>query len=283
MATNASNSSGESKKESKKPVSRRSARKTEPPPLEKKDSIFKFFTVDLELLRNVLRPLLYGFLNVNITGTEHVAEKGNGLIVSNYSGPIDALLSAIYFPRPVTFLATSELFNLKQRLQKMYDEFGTITGLPAFWRMGRPFIDMMTFMIGDGLKTQMLEWQAVPLAPGTDALSQKDRVRRLLDDGHIVIIFSEGTSPGTESATRDFVAGLALEAKCPVYPTLIDGTDHALEIGRVLTGKLFSQKIRFAIGEAVRPEDFPNKGSDLQKAVELGKRIRGEVEDLRVE
>lgn len=275
MATSADNSnSGDSR-----PTPRHRGRFSDPPPLEQPDSILKFFTVDLDLLRRILRPLLYGFLNVNIAGTEHVADEGRGLIVSNYSGPFDALLSAIYFPRPVTFLATNDLFNLKQRLQKSYDDFGTITGLPAFWRMGRPFVDMVTFMIGDGLKTQMLQWQALPLSDSADEAEQKNKVLQLLAEERIVVIFAEGTSPGTESSTRDFVARLALEADCPVYPTQISGTEHVLDFGRLITGKLFSQKIDFAIGPRVRPDEF--SGSELQRSVDLSKRIRQEVENLR--
>ncbi len=266
MAINASNSS-------EKPDSQK--------PGEQKDPILRVFTIDLDVLRNLLRPVLYGFLNVQIAGTEHVPEEGPGIIVSGYTGPLDAVLTAVYFPRPVTFLADTELFTLKHRLQTFYDEVGTITGLPAFWRMGRPFVDMLTFMVGDGLKTQMLQWQALPIPPDTDETLQKERVAQLLREGKTVAIFAEGKTPGAASARRDFAARMALEARCPVYPLLIEGTAHALEAGRVFSGNLFSRKINFTIGKALVPAAFPAAGGDTQKMVELGQQIRAAIDDLR--
>jgi 1-acyl-sn-glycerol-3-phosphate acyltransferase len=251
------------------------------PLAEQKDSILRIFTWDVEALRLALRPVLYGFLNVDIVGTENVAGKGRGLVVANYSGPIDAVLTAMFFPRTVTFLADRELFTLKQKLQTMYDDLGVYTGLSGMWRMGRPFVDILTFMIGDGLKTQMLQLEAMPLAVSADEELRRERILPLLEEDRLVIVFLEETSPGAESMRRDFVARLAVEAGAPVYPTYISGTEHALQPGRVLTGKLFSEKIRFAIGPALQPDTgFAGEGT-MKRQVDLSQNIRREIDLLR--
>ena len=176
--------------------------------------ILKYLAVG-PLLRVLFRPW--------VEGEENVPAEGPAIIASNHLSFIDSFFMPLVIQRRVTFLAKSDYFRgrgLKGRLTAGF--FKGAGQLPVDRSGGRA----SEAAIRTGL--------------------------RVLGQGELLGIYPEGTrSPdGRLYRGRTGVARLALEAKVPVIPVAMIGTDKVQPIGRRLP-RLGRVGIRFG-----KPLDF---------------------------
>ena len=167
------------------------------------------------LLRTVFRP--------QAEGAENVPHEGPVILASNHLSYADWLFMPLVIPRRVTFVAKAEYFEgagVKGWLQR-------------------------TFFSGAG---------QVPIdrSSGRAAEGAMRTGQKILQSGHLFGIYPEGTrSPdGRLYRGRTGVARLALEAKVPVIPVAVIGTDVVAPPGRRF-GRVHRPRVRFG-----RPLDF---------------------------
>jgi 1-acyl-sn-glycerol-3-phosphate acyltransferase len=168
-------------------------------------------------------PLLKLIFRPYAEGTENVPEEGPAILASNHLSYADWLFMPLVIPRRVTFVAKAEYFTtpgLKGWLQK-------------------------TFFSGAG---------QVPIdrTSGTAAAGAIASGRRILESGDVFGIYPEGTRShdGRLYRGRTGVARMALDAKVPVIPVAVIGTDVVAPPGRVF-GRYARPHVRFG-----RPLDF---------------------------
>jgi len=167
------------------------------------------------LLRTVFRP--------QAEGAENVPDEGPVILASNHLSYADWLFMPLVIPRRVTFVAKAEYFEgagVKGWLQR-------------------------TFFSGAG---------QVPIdrSSGRAAEGAMRTGQKILQNGHLFGIYPEGTrSPdGRLYRGRTGVARLALEARVPVIPVAVIGTDVVAPPGRRF-GRVHRPRVRFG-----RPLDF---------------------------
>jgi 1-acyl-sn-glycerol-3-phosphate acyltransferase len=171
----------------------------------------------------LLGPILKLIFRPWAEGTENVPEEGGAILASNHMSYSDWLFMPLTIPRRVTFVAKAEYFTtpgVKGWLQK-------------------------TFFSGAG---------QVPIdrSSGTAAAGAIATGLRILKSGELFGIYPEGTRSGDGRLYRGKtgVARMALEAKVPVIPIAVVGTDVVAPPGKIF-GKYARPGVRFG-----KPLDF---------------------------
>ena len=155
----------------------------------------------------LLGPLLRLVFRPRIEGVENIPDTGGAVLASNHLAVADSFFLPLMVPRRVTFLAKREYFTqkgLKGRLKKAF-----------FSGLGQVPIDRSS---------------------GAAAQAALDTGIRLLSQGSLLGIYPEGTrSPdGRLYKGKTGLARMVLEARAPVVPVVMIGTDKANPIGSKL-------------------------------------------------
>jgi 1-acyl-sn-glycerol-3-phosphate acyltransferase len=174
--------------------------------------------------RIFLGPVLRTLFRPWVKGLDNLPAEGPAIIASNHLSFSDSIFMPLMVPRPVIFLAKSEYFTgtgLKGRLTAMF--FRLTNQLPMDRSGGAA--------------------SAASLEAGMDVLTH----------GGLLGIYPEGTrSPdGRLYRGKVGVARLALQAKVPVIPVAMIGTDKVQPIGKRLPnirriGMIFGAPLDFS-------------------------------------
>src|SRR5215207_8428989 len=170
------------------------------------------------VLKNVLiGPPVRRLFRPNVLGAEHVPDHGPAIIASNHLSYADWIFMPLVLRRRVTFVAKSDYFTgagIKGRFQRGF-----------FKGTGQVPIDRSGGSASEGaIRAGM----------------------KVLERGELFGIYPEGTRShdGKLSKGRTGVARLALEAKVPVIPSAIIGTDLIAPPGKIIA-KVVSPTVRF--------------------------------------
>lgn len=152
-------------------------------------------------------PVLKGVLRPQVEGLERIPRSGPAILACNHLSVSDHLYLPLVVPRPIAFMAKAEYF-----LQ------------PGFTGWAR------------GALIKGLGQVAVDRSGGRAGVDALKRALPILQNGGLHGIFPEGTrSPdGRLYKGKTGVARLALEAKVPVIPIGLIGTDVAQPIGKAM-------------------------------------------------
>jgi 1-acyl-sn-glycerol-3-phosphate acyltransferase len=169
----------------------------------------------------LLGPLLRLAFRPKIEGVENIPGTGGAVLASNHLAVADSFFLPLMVPRRVTFLAKREYFTqkgLKGRLKKAF-----------FSGLGQVPIDRSS---------------------GAAAQAALDTGIRLLSEGSLLGIYPEGTrSPdGRLYKGKTGLARMVLEARAPVVPVVMIGTDKANPIGSRMWRP---HRIRIKVGRAL--------------------------------
>lgn len=169
------------------------------------------------LARTVVRPIMRGWLRLQVQDEHQVPEHGPVLIASTHCSHADSMALGAALQRPVYFLGDERLANW-----------------PVLGRW-LPRMGMVRVRRGQG---------------DTQALAA---VRLLLDQGHAVVVYPEGSRSrdGRVHLLRSGVSRVAAAAQVPVVPAAVAGTYDVWPTNsrpRVTGGKVV---IRF--GPAMEP------------------------------
>jgi 1-acyl-sn-glycerol-3-phosphate acyltransferase len=168
-------------------------------------------------------PVLKTLFRPRTEGAEHVPETGPAILASNHLSYSDWLFMPLVIPRRVTFVAKAEYFEgrgVKGWLQRTF-----------FSGAGQVPIDRSGGRASEGALSTGL---------------------RILSSGECFGIYPEGTRShdGRLYRGRTGVARLALEAKVPVIPVAVVGTEVLAPPGKVF-GRYTRPLVRFG-----KPLDF---------------------------
>ena len=157
------------------------------------------------LKRVVLGPILRLIFRPWVEGLENIPEEGGAVLASNHLSFSDSIFLPLVVPRRVTFLAKSDYFNGRGVKGRMTARFFKSAGQLPVDRSGGKASEAA---LGTGL--------------------------RVLREGHLLGIYPEGTrSPdGRLYRGKTGVARMALEARVPVLPVAMIGTDLIQPIGK---------------------------------------------------
>ena len=152
----------------------------------------------------LLGPLLRIAFRPRLEGAQHLPRTGGALVASNHLAVIDSFVLPLMVPRRMTFPAKVEYFNQPG-----------LVGTLKRW-----------FFTGMG---------QIPIDRGNAnaARAALDTGVRVVREGRLFGIYPEGTrSPdGRLYKGRTGVARMALEARVPVVPVAMIGTDRANPVG----------------------------------------------------
>lgn len=167
------------------------------------------------IARLLLVPLLRTWFRVHISGAEQLPREGAAILAPNHKSFMDAFFVSLAGPRPLRFMAKSELFR------------GPLGWL--FVRLG-----------------------AFPVRRGESDADAIETARRVLEAGDLLVLFPEGTrveEPDALGAPHHGAGRLAREAGVPIIPVAISGTSH-LWLGPIPKPR----HVRVAILEPVDPQ-----------------------------
>jgi 1-acyl-sn-glycerol-3-phosphate acyltransferase len=181
------------------------------------------------LVRLIVVALLRLWFRVRVEGAEHLPADGPAVIAPNHKSLMDPFFVGVAAPRPVRFMAKSELFR------------GPIG--PLIRRLG-----------------------AFPVRRGGRDAEAIETAREILREGGLVVVFPEGTrvdEPDALGAPRRGAGRLAIETGSPIVPTAITGTAR-LWLGPIPKPRL----IRISFLAPVQPGDAATTREALAELIE---------------
>lgn len=137
----------------------------------------------------VIKIVSFFCFRIKIVGTENIPKEGGIILAVNHRSNLDPVLAGLSCPRPLTFMAKSELFEnpLFGRL---------ITALGAF-----------------------------PVHRGSGDIGAMRTAFSILEGGRVMLIFPEGhrVKDGEKTKAQPGIAMIAQKTKAPVIPVYIAG------------------------------------------------------------
>lgn len=127
-------------------------------------------------------------------------------------------------------------------------------------------------------KREMLEWPIVGRMASAGSVHPVDRgaadveafrlAQRILDEGHVLVVFPEGTrsTTGGLQEAKDGLALLALRSGAPILPVGVSGTDRFWPRGRLFRP---GGRVGLRVGEAFRLSDVVPAGIDRKTTKRL--------------
>jgi 1-acyl-sn-glycerol-3-phosphate acyltransferase len=172
----------------------------------------------------VLGPVLKTLFRPWVKGLDNVPADGAAILASNHLSFSDSIFMPLMVPRPVVFLAKSEYFTGKGVKGRLTAAFFRLTNQLPMDRSGGAA-------------------SALSLNAGMDVLKK----------GSLLGIYPEGTRSPDSRLYRGKVgvARLALQAKVPVIPVAMIGTDKVQPIGKRMPnirriGMIFGEPLDFS-------------------------------------
>ncbi len=144
------------------------------------------------LERTGFRPLAALLYNVELTGVERIPASGPAILVANHESLFDPWILALATPRPIRYMAKSELWR-HRTVGAVMESFG-----------------------------------AFPVERGAGDAAAMSRAAQLLGEGQLLGLFPQGTSK--QLAPRRYHRGaarLALATGAPLLPVTLIGTRGA--------------------------------------------------------
>jgi 1-acyl-sn-glycerol-3-phosphate acyltransferase len=186
--------------------------------------------------RWIVLAIFAGLYRCRAEGTQHLPETGPALIAVNHKADFDPVVVGMVFDRPFAYMAKRELFEV-------------------------PVLGRLISALG-----------AFPIDRGAGDRAALETALKLLADGHVLLMFPEGTRQ-PDDEIHDFLPGvalLALRSGAPVVPVAVHGTNHMLRGGRPAWPAL-----RVKAGPPVDLSGIEGRGSAAYR--EAARRMRADV------
>jgi 1-acyl-sn-glycerol-3-phosphate acyltransferase len=169
------------------------------------------------LVRRVVQPLLRLWLRLEITDEHHIPAEGPVIIASTHQSHADSMALGAGLSRPVFFLGDVRLTT---------------------WPLLGPWLPKLGM---------------VPLRRGERDNRALDVLQALLDAGHAVVVYPEGSRSrdGRIYRPRSGVARLAATTGLPVVPAAVAGIYDVWPIGR--RPKPLGGRVTVRFGPAIEP------------------------------
>jgi 1-acyl-sn-glycerol-3-phosphate acyltransferase len=238
--------------------------------LEQLNPILSFLTIDYKTSKNVINYFLRNFLNIEMSGSENIPADGGAIYICNHTDNIDPLVMACECPRKVTALAKAELFELYRSIMKVFDKVVPDTDINARIYF-REVVYRLARVISSYVRTQFLEWGAIPIVRNFHGNSKKASVlyfqdvendlARVVRDGNILVIFPEGTRTRDQKMAefKPMAARIAIRTQLPVIPSAMSGSHGFSKIKNILSLRSFRAPVKFKVGRLLHPPKYSKK------------------------
>jgi 1-acyl-sn-glycerol-3-phosphate acyltransferase len=174
---------------------------------------------------------------VRAIGLENVPKTGPLVLAPNHFSQMDHFFVGVYLRRKIRFMAKSQLF-------------------------GPP---VLTYIYKHG--------GVFPVRRGHQDEEAFETVRRLLDQGEMLLVYAEGGRSRSQELgePKHGIGRIALESGVPIVPVAIKGSEYARQ-----WKKLRFPKTTVQFGEALTfpPEGSPARERQLEVATEVFDRVR---------
>lgn len=193
-----------------------------------------------KVARVVLPTTLAQLYHLRVSGSEHLPVSGPAIVVINHQSDFDPPFVGMAFPRPLRYMAKSELFET------------------AWFRWSIEHLGAFPVRRGEG---------------------DREALRRsleVLEAGQVLLMFPEGTR-STDGRVHEFLPGvgmIALRSGAPVIPTAMKGTELIRGEGRVPR----LSHVRLLAGPAIDLDDLQGRRSQVY--AEAARRMKEAVSDL---
>jgi 1-acyl-sn-glycerol-3-phosphate acyltransferase len=255
--------------------------------MEEITKILEPFFIPREVPATIIKTLMELVYRVEVTGTEHVPEKGGAVLICNHTDSLDIPVVSLYLNRKVVMLGKNEVFNPQDALIKMMNAENSLLNAPGlnFIKEG---LEKSLNTLGDIYSHQMQKWGGMPVIRnfhGEDAKSAvayyeelENYMVSILKSGEILSIFPEGTrtQSGVMGPFKAMAAKIAIRANVPIIPSGISGAWNMSTPKAILSGQTRNTLIKYNIGVPVLPEAFPKepeKKAAKMLTEELEKRV----------
>jgi len=165
-------------------------------------------TIIIETARVFVKLFFFLFYRVKIIGLDNVPKEGAAILCANHVGEMDMFFIGYKVKRLVRYMAKSELFKI-------------------------PILSPLIKFLG-----------AFPVKRGKADVEAIKTALRLLDEGHIVGIFPEGTrlknKKGKTVKAKPGAALLAQKSGAPILPVAVEGKYRPFSKIKIVFGKPFS-------------------------------------------
>lgn len=208
----------------------------------KRSKGFLFFYKFLQFIVNIFFKMAY---RIEVINREKSFVDGGLILCSNHISAIDPIILCDYTPRPINFMAKTELFE--KTLFRLIIEF----------------------------------FNAFPVnRSGIDRKAINTAVE-IVKNGNILGIFPEGTR-SVEGEIGEVHKGAALIAyltKAPILPVALASIKSAKKVSREKR-KLFSPKKKIIFGDPIYPEEIINKYPKKESINIIAKKLSEDLENL---
>ncbi|MBP6739260.1 MAG: 1-acyl-sn-glycerol-3-phosphate acyltransferase [Leptospiraceae bacterium] len=254
------------------------------------EEITKFlepFFIPREVPATIIKSVMEMIYKVEVTGSEHVPEKGGAVLICNHTDSLDIPVIGLYMPRKVVFLGKHEVFSPQEALIKLLNAENSPLNNPAFGVV-KSGIETYLNTLGDIYSHQIQKWGAMPVIRnfhGEDAKSAvayyeelENYMVSIIKSGEIVSIFPEGTRTlsGVMGPFKALAAKIAIRANVPIIPSGISGAWNMSTPKAILSGQTRNTYIKYNIGVPILPEAFPKEAEKKAAKMlteELEKRV----------
>jgi len=194
-----------------------------------------------QLIAVLSSPVLYGLFRLRARGRENLPATGGYVLACNHISNLDPWPVGLpLWPRRwLRFMAKSELY----------------------WWPAKYLLD------GVG---------AFPVRRGLGDLEAIETAVQLVRDGHVVVMFPEGTRRAKglvkkhQARPRSGAARIALEANVPLVPCAVAGTDRLSRVG----------PLRVAYGKPLEIDDLRTDGDFRRSSQEATERLMAGIAEL---
>jgi 1-acyl-sn-glycerol-3-phosphate acyltransferase len=192
------------------------------------------------LVTRAASPLLRPVWHLSVTGAEHVPDAGPAILAANHRSMWDIPIHVVASPRPIVFMAKSELYKTR--------------ALHWVWRV----------LGGFPVRREMADLRAI------------DTALAVLESGGIVGIYPEGkrSKHGDMLPFLNGAAWLAVRTGAPIVPAGITGTGKSERRLPVPT------RVRVAFGPPVQVEREVDPKLRQKRAHELTERLLADISAL---
>lgn len=182
------------------------------------------------IARNIIHGTARILWRVRASGAQLSPRSGALIVAANHRSYLDPPILGAFFPRQVSYMAKSELFDI-------------------------PIFGKLIAAVG-----------AYPVSRNGSARAAIKRSLEVLKSGRTVGIFPEGTRNLDGSAElRQGVALLASLADCPVVPAALVGTADAMRLRQIKV--VYGAPMRLPEGRKATREDLAKFTDDVMSAI----------------
>lgn len=252
----------------------------------------RLFTIPRHSAILLMKLVFENLFDIEVDGMDNIPLEGGGVIICNHTDFMDALIQGSYSPRKIIYLGKIELFEPDKDIKKFIYQEGSPLNNPLFAAM-RPVIDQAIKTYAFAQRTQFLEWGGHPVVRNFRGNNAKAAVEyykdleqyivNLLKDGKFLSIYPEGTRSHSQAEGlnpfKALAAKVAMVANVPIVPCAITGAHGFTSARNFFTGDVFNKSIKFKVGKAIEPKDFP-KGDLKKTSKQLTKQLQSTVQSL---